>query len=66
MEIDTEKLGEIRHEFLSHGQMFHSYHELLLNPQLNINHKKLAEICGKCAKACLEVSNIILREVNDE
>ena len=62
---DNNKINEIIHEFSNIGQVFHSYEQLLLNPIININRKKFIEICGKCAKCCIEARNLLLESIKN-
>jgi len=45
-------------------QCINSYKELLENPQLNINHKKLIEIFNHILKRCQDVKDGLLDIVN--
>jgi hypothetical protein len=63
--MDNNQTKDIIHSFSNMGQMFHSYEQLLLNPNININPKKLAEICGKCAKNCMEARNLLLENIQN-
>lgn len=60
--MNEKEIDRIIHEIASIGQSFHSYHKLLDNPSINISHRKLSEICGKCAKKCLEIRQIVITE----
>jgi len=58
--------NNIIHELTGIGQTFHSYDLLLSNPTINIDKKKVAEICRRCAKKCVELRQILLEEVKDD
>jgi len=45
-------------ELLSISQSFRSYEQLLGNPNINISHKKLREMCKKCAEHCLKINSL--------
>lgn len=60
--MENKKIDSIIHDLVKHGQSFNSYHQLLLNPQINLNRKKVCEIMGKCSKHCLEIRNLLLQE----
>lgn len=62
----NEQLNKVVHELSAFQQSFHSYNQLLQNPSITINHKKLAEVCGKCAKNCLEARNLLIGEKNGQ
>jgi hypothetical protein len=60
------KVNDIIHSLSSAGQMFHSYQQLLENPQLHLAPKKLGEICSKCAKKCLEARQLLLEGIEND
>jgi hypothetical protein len=61
--MDEERISALIHDFTGHGQMFHSYAQLVSNPSLRVSPKKMQEILIKCSKHCLEIRNILLEEV---
>ena len=64
--MKNEELNKIIHELSGLGQSFHSYEQLLLNPSFEINRKKLAEVCGKCARHCQRARQILLENIKEE
>jgi len=58
--MKVEEIDKMVHEISSLGQSFSSYAHLLENPSINISHKKLQEICRKCAKNCMEIRQVVL------
>lgn len=61
--MDELRISALAHEMTKHGQMFHSYAQLVVNPSLKISPKKMQEILLKCSKHCLEIRNLLLEEV---
>lgn len=61
--MDETKVADLAHSMTGHGQMFHSYAQLVVNPSLKISPKKLQEVLLKCSKHCLEIRNLLLEEV---
>lgn len=64
--ITTEKLHDIRHKLASCGQIYHSYAELLRNPQFRVSRNKEIEIMSICKENCLKVIQLILEAVERE
>jgi len=61
-----EDVDVLIHDLIKFGQSFHSYAQLLLNPSMSINKKKLSDICGKCAGHCLKIRNLIIENQKEE
>jgi hypothetical protein len=64
--VNFSALDKIRHDIISIEQSFKSYHDLLGNQQINISHKKLAEILHKCCGRCRELNSLLLNGVKEE
>jgi len=63
--MNDEKIHHIIHEITKSSKLFNDYAQLLLNPQMRIDNKKLSRLCVDCAKACIELRNQVL-EKHDE
>lgn len=64
--MEDKKINDIIHELTKCGQSFHSYEQLLDNPNFSIDNKKLREVLKKCAKNCLNLRNLMLGGIKDE
>ena len=61
----VDRTSQIIHDLTQAGQMFKSYADLMENNYLNLSHKKMKEICQRCAQRCLDTRNLILEGVKD-